>query len=394
MQKLSQNLYKNEKGSVLVLFSFFLVIIMIMAALAIDVGYFYVVKSRLQNAVDAAALAGAYKLPDTGAAQDTALDYVTKNGFSDQNVDIAFEGANTIITVTKKHTFPSYFAKIVGQESFTAAALAKAEKPVSGGGGVGPFDYCLFSGREQAQLYLGGSFTINGDVHSNGRLNISPGSGRLNGKAQACQDVYVNTNTATVNEQLPNAEFIPMMILPPPAIPAAFNTELTASQAQNFSSFTGNTKITGNCAIRKSLITIDGFLYVEGDLLIEAWTYLSPVNLHGTIYVTGKLTLPNSLHSNGHIYAGGDIIFGGPTPTIEGMLYSGGGKIEFSSGFSGYGIIYAPAGKIYLNHEINFHGSIVGDTIDGVPSILNLGPPDEPFDFLPSGTPGRIRLIE
>ncbi|MEZ4483953.1 MAG: pilus assembly protein TadG-related protein [Syntrophotaleaceae bacterium] len=52
----------GEKGAVLVLVAFLLILLLGIAAFALDFGYRHVVKNELQNAADAAALAGAREL--------------------------------------------------------------------------------------------------------------------------------------------------------------------------------------------------------------------------------------------------------------------------------------------------------------------------------------------
>jgi hypothetical protein len=56
--------FKNEKGVTLVYVALLLVVFLGMAALAIDIGYHRVVRNQLQNAADAAALAGCNRLYD------------------------------------------------------------------------------------------------------------------------------------------------------------------------------------------------------------------------------------------------------------------------------------------------------------------------------------------
>ena len=59
---------KSEKGVTLVYVALLLVVFLGMAALAVDVGYLMVSKNELQNAADAAALAGAsYLYPQISA---------------------------------------------------------------------------------------------------------------------------------------------------------------------------------------------------------------------------------------------------------------------------------------------------------------------------------------
>ncbi len=63
--------WKNKKGITLVWGAFFLVLLLMLAGMAIDLGYMYVVKNQLQVAADAAALAGAAKLDGSSSvAQD------------------------------------------------------------------------------------------------------------------------------------------------------------------------------------------------------------------------------------------------------------------------------------------------------------------------------------
>ncbi len=58
---------RQQRGAVLILFGLSLVLLIGFAALVIDLGRTYVVRTELQNAADAAALAGAKQLDQTGA---------------------------------------------------------------------------------------------------------------------------------------------------------------------------------------------------------------------------------------------------------------------------------------------------------------------------------------
>lgn len=65
---------KNRRGIAVVYLALLLFALVGIAALTIDVGYFYVVKNQLQNAADAAALAGAANL-NGGSLNIAAFDY-------------------------------------------------------------------------------------------------------------------------------------------------------------------------------------------------------------------------------------------------------------------------------------------------------------------------------
>ena len=71
---------KKEDGEALVLFALLMVVLMGIAALVIDVGGGNVTKSKLQNAADAAALAGAQDLPNASNAENTAKNNAELNG--------------------------------------------------------------------------------------------------------------------------------------------------------------------------------------------------------------------------------------------------------------------------------------------------------------------------
>jgi Flp pilus assembly protein TadG len=88
----------KRRGGVVVLAAFLMAILVGMLAFAIDIGYMSTVKAELQNAADAAALAGAQQLQgqfvlyyspgQTAAGQQTIYNYVTTNA-TDPNSPIS-----------------------------------------------------------------------------------------------------------------------------------------------------------------------------------------------------------------------------------------------------------------------------------------------------------------
>lgn len=79
------DLPRDERGSVVVTVAIMIAVLLGVAALAVDTGYAYSVKTRLSATADAAALAAVSELPDATAAQATALEYVEKNMPAAQN---------------------------------------------------------------------------------------------------------------------------------------------------------------------------------------------------------------------------------------------------------------------------------------------------------------------
>lgn len=82
----------EEKGSVMIMVVLALVVLIGFTGLVIDGGQAYMTKSRLQNAADAAALAGAQSLPTAGTAANAAITYAGHNGMKPLVGDISSSG--------------------------------------------------------------------------------------------------------------------------------------------------------------------------------------------------------------------------------------------------------------------------------------------------------------
>jgi len=64
----------NQRGIAVVYIALMLVVLFMFAGLAIDIGYMYVAKTQLQNAADAAALAGASQFSELTSSNTIQLD--------------------------------------------------------------------------------------------------------------------------------------------------------------------------------------------------------------------------------------------------------------------------------------------------------------------------------
>jgi Flp pilus assembly protein TadG len=121
---------KDERGQAIVLSVLALVALLGMCALVLDVGNWFRTKRRLQATSDAAALAGAQRLPSSpSGAQTMALDYANKNGGDVKAADITISTtftANDTITVRARKTEAGVFSKVVGIDNANIGASAKA----------------------------------------------------------------------------------------------------------------------------------------------------------------------------------------------------------------------------------------------------------------------------
>jgi Flp pilus assembly protein TadG len=117
-----RNLLREEKGSVIIIVVICLTVFMGIVALVLDGGMIYATRSKLQNAVDAAALAGAQGLfTDSATARIIADTYANKNGLNKvaDNVYITTSsttagGSDTEIKVSSTRSVYNMFAKILG----------------------------------------------------------------------------------------------------------------------------------------------------------------------------------------------------------------------------------------------------------------------------------------
>lgn len=114
----------TEQGSTLVYLALILVVLLGFMALAIDVGNLYGQKRRVQNAADAAAVAGAWQLCHQNGSQVTAAAqaYARDNGADDAQVEID----SWKVKVVASKAVETYFAGILGVNQVTVRATAEA----------------------------------------------------------------------------------------------------------------------------------------------------------------------------------------------------------------------------------------------------------------------------
>ncbi len=116
--------FKSESGQAMILFALLFFVLCGMAAFTIDVGRVYIIKGRLQNAADAAALAAAQDLPDTSAAIAAAESYAAQNGADDFTVTCPFNGDSSMIEVVCNETVSYTLARAIGLTAANVSARA------------------------------------------------------------------------------------------------------------------------------------------------------------------------------------------------------------------------------------------------------------------------------
>ena len=147
MQIFFTKFFNNQKGSIAVIAALSMITLMGLTAFVLDFGVYYNEASRLQNALDSAALAAAKDLPavsitcaDWDEAKSDAITYAGSNGFSITQNNIEPVYKDNIITeeitgikVSKSIQVNYNFAKVLGISFATVSRSATAGLTPAGG---------------------------------------------------------------------------------------------------------------------------------------------------------------------------------------------------------------------------------------------------------------------
>ena len=139
-QKLGKK--SGERGQVLILAAFAMTAFLGLVGMVVDGGIYLQERRQLQNAADAAALAGVPFLPgDTAGAEQAARDWAANNGMDPSEItSVTFEEGNTRIRVQLQRDVPAQFARVLGFIDFDVNASAAAQTGSSSGiTGLAPF---------------------------------------------------------------------------------------------------------------------------------------------------------------------------------------------------------------------------------------------------------------
>lgn len=312
MQKIFNRLRKEESGQSLVMVVLLLSVLLGFSALIVDVGLLYSEKAKLQNAADAAALAGAQMLPDQGSAESVAIDYADFNGFtiSTDDVDVPYDEDDTKIKVGVSGTVPYIFARFLGLLETDVTARAVAQKATEGGDA---FNYAVFAGGG-ALTFTGGKHIIGGSVYGKDGVSFNGSDNKIEG------DVVSSTSTVNVSGTIEGDT-----ITNNPVIPMPDFSNLVKAQATICTTVTEfNNAVAGT-----------GDIYFIGDLTITAHIPGDRV-----VVATGNIDANSAAQTSADsvtFYSiNGDITFNGGTSEIYGILYAPNGTVTDNGGPNGH----------------------------------------------------------
>lgn len=415
-----KNLLCNERGSVIILFALFLVSAIGMAALAIDLGYYFQEKTHLQNTADAAALAGVQDLTDTNQATTTVHTYIQNNGYTPayaNSITPAYSKDNSKITVTLTKDIPTFFMKVFHINTLSATVVASAEQTVTTKTtGAGNFSIYSKTGamtfaqgnRYDGNVYSGGALTIGGgtqftkSIYTPSTLNINGWGGQIagsvytgssmnvSGGATINGNTYVDGSASIKDMTTPGNIYAngPVSLLTSPISGTVYSTSnvsfpswdnrysYQSNVAQDSIAVMNAEKITDSAPMPdystevtslktaienlRTTAIAKGNVY-NGDLVINGWTSANEWLKKGTIYVTGNLTLTNigGVDASGAFIAGGNISVNSDASIDKVAGDSGVSFASINGSVTIAGSLSTSVnGAIYANNNINVPGFI------------------------------------
>ena len=329
--------HSKQSGSIAVLTAVLLPILLGFMALAIDVGYMFVVKSRMQVAADSAALVAANSL-NHGQGIDTAYAWALTataangftNGFKSTKVTLSVPPGGTGIyaadlnyfRVTVQDTTPTFFAGIFGVASSLNSASAVAG-PTGGG------NPCMLT------LSTSGS----GSLSAVGNASIN---------AIKC-GIYVNSTSSS-------------------AIKLTGNVDINAGSINVVGGFSKTGDVTTTAVTMGAATTLDPFLSFpkpaftsctytnfskkgNGSIALTPGTYCGGINLSGN---TSVILAPGMYV----IYGGGFNVSGNVSPMTgtDVTIYNSGAGATGPNAFGSINL----TGDIKLNLSAPLTGSYAG----------------------------------
>lgn len=170
---------QSEQGQALVLTTMLMTVVLAFAALVIDIGQLASNRRIIQNAADAAALAGAWQLPDdSGLAVDDAFAWAAQNDVPAGEVTnasvLTTSVANDTMSVTVTRSVDFRFAPVVGIQNQVITATADARILVLNGVTAGKprvFPYAVWDGNP-TKIQMGDTVVFRSNQYK--QVNVDP----------------------------------------------------------------------------------------------------------------------------------------------------------------------------------------------------------------------------
>ena len=372
-------IFHRRRGVTLVLVAVTVPVLLICAALTIDVGYIYTLRAQVQNTADAAALAGTLALKESqyGAFQTWALDVITRNqesfGFlslDDQSIQVGrwdkwaqtftpidaanASSANAVRVLSVRSNAPLFFAALMGKHYTTInrEAIAMVTPSCNGVWGADsvtvPGSVLIDSFDSTSGPYDSTTANSNGDVCSNGQITVS-GSADIYGDVLAT-DVILSGGAIMVSGVTEDS--IDPVVLPP----IDFG-DVETNNDNDLIPLTDNGNVAFNPAEKKLHIPAhDNLTLPPGTYYMMGVQFDSP----STLTLTGTTVI----YLTGSFDASGNGTINTTMNPADLTIYSSGNSLTLTGGIAFYGSIYAPNATIKLAGNADYYGAMVGRNVD------------------------------
>jgi Flp pilus assembly protein TadG len=379
---------RERRGNIVVLSAFLMILMMALAAFAVDIGYIAEARTQLQKSADASALAAAAKLPSLSTATLAAMGTATLNKtnitpalkssdivygwwdrdtatfYSPKPVGRSYNAVKITLRRTKANGNPLglFFGRVLGSQTtdVTATAVGYGDRGLCGpfigiqevkaGGNLLTDSYDSYDGaydplnsKDLGSLCSDGDITVGGDAVINGDVRAGQGD-----------TVTINGSSTDISGQIGNR--VTPLNLPAVDATAASITNDNADLPSYKPPMSGWIKPLNNGTGDFSLqggaeYNLPPGTYYFHDMKLVGGSIL---NISGktTIYLTGNLDRE-----------GGAIINNNTQLASNLTIYMTGGNANISSDNVFYGVIYAPNTDVKYSGTADYFGAIVGKTL-------------------------------
>ncbi len=365
---------RAERGAVAVAVAILLPVIIGVTGLVIDVGSWYLTQAQLQNAADAAALAGAADLPNSPSSAAVAAQTLAADNVSGATVTAVtpYNGSSSEIQVTASKRGSVLFASILGISGPTITASAVAEVTQ----GTGGFIYAASTACNAISITSSGKISTT-TLWSNGGFTAAGQPVTVTG------DVDVGNSSCPFPSQLtpPGATRVGPYTGWPTPLPTVAQGNMPSSCPSASITITSASWLSSNppgiyCTTGTISITNSGNITFNGYEFVSESTSSAAISVVTSGNTTFNGYCPASCSSGG---------------TPQTLFYATAGGISFTNSGSGTftGDAFAPNGQVSLTvsggTDTGFiEASSVAITNSGNASVVGTGP-------TPSG--GTVKLI-
>jgi Flp pilus assembly protein TadG len=355
---------RAERGSIAVVVAIMLPVIFGLAGLVVDVGSWYLTRAQLQNAADAAALAGAADLPGDPSAAATAAQTLADRNVSGATVTSVtpYNGSSSEIQVTVSKRATVSFASIVGVSAPTITATAVA----STAQGTGSFVYAASTACNAISITSSGNMSTT-TLWSNGGITATGRPVTVTG------DVDVGNSACPFPSQLtpPGATSVGTYTGWPTPLPTTAQGNLPSTCSSSTLIIFGSSWLSSN---PPGIYCTTGSIFIinSGPMNFSGYEFVSENTSSDAIYVSNSGTMTLTGYCPPSCSSGGtpQTLF---DATAGGIYVANSGTLAFT------GDVFAPSGQVSMavsgSTDTGFiEASTVTFTNSGSTSCAGTGP--------------------